>query len=146
MNKHNVEIKKIGVWMDHAEAKFMEPEKELNSMRTIHSASADMKHFPGESSDGTKIGLYRSTNNEAHKHRKEENASREYFEYLAGQLEPYDEIFLFGPTTAANEFANYISREKLLVGKKIHMEKTDYLTDPQKVKLIKEFFSLKQIV
>ncbi len=140
MNKKNEEIKKIGVWMDHAEAKFIEPGNELSSMRSIHANDPGLIRHAGESSDGTKIGQYRSSNNEFSKHRKEENNTREYFESLVGQLKSYDEVFIFGPTTAFSEFMNYLTKEKALSNQKIHVEKSDYLTDPQLLKMVKEYF------
>ena len=141
MNKNNADIKKVGLWMDHEEAKFIEPKKEQSSIRSIHANSPGLIRHTGESSDGTKLGQYRSSNNEFSKHRKEENNIREYFESLVEQLQSYDEIFIFGPTTAAVEFKNYLSKEKVLSDKKIHMEKADYLTEPQLLKAVKEYFA-----
>ena len=141
MNNKNTMIHKIGLWMDHAEAKLIDPEQDIASIRTIHSSASGLERIPGETSDGTMLGHFRSSNNESHKHRKEENVIREYFERLADQLKVYDEIFLFGPTTAAHEFNNYLLKEKLLADKKIHLEKSDYLTDPQLVKEVEKYFS-----
>ena len=141
MNRKNAEIRKIGVWMDHAEARLIEPGTDAKSIRAIQAPGSGRERFPGESPDGTQLGNYRSTNNEFHKHRKEENNIREYFEYLVTQLQSYDEIFIFGPTTAAKEFNNYTQKEKVLLNKIVELEKADYMTDPQLIKRVKDYFS-----
>ena len=141
MNVKNDGIRKIGVWMDHSEAKLIEPEKEVESIRTIHCGSSGRERFPGESPDGIRLGHYRSSNKEYNKHRREENANRDYFESLMTELKAYDKICLFGPTTATYEFSNYLSGKKGFTDKKINIQKTDYLTNPQLFKMVKEYFS-----
>jgi hypothetical protein len=140
MEKKNDALRRIGVWMDHSDAKLIEPEKGSESIRTIHSHDSGKHRFPGESSDGTRLGNYRASNNEFSKHRKDENKDKDYYELLADELEPYNEIFVFGPTTAAQEFRNFLTKVKSFSDKKLELEKSDYLTEPQMFKLVREHF------
>lgn len=140
MEKKNNAVLKIGVWMDHSDAKLIDPEKSAVEIRTIHSVDSSKNKFRGEESDGIRLGNFRSSNNEFSKHRKDENADHEYFKHLADVLQGFHVIFIFGPTTAGHEFKNYLIKEKRFSDKEIVIEKSDYITEPQMFKLVKDHF------
>jgi hypothetical protein len=140
MQKKNMHAS-IGVWMDHSEARLIDLGKKLDKIPTIKSPAKPRRIF-GEESDGTRLGNYRSTNNEYSKHEKEKNSAHAYYKKLADALHSYDEIFLFGPTTARKEFRNFTLKEKLLTGKKITSRAADYLTDNQMVEQVRKYFKL----
>lgn len=137
-NKAINTIKRIGVFMDHKGVTLLDPD----SLQLTNLASGIDHHtrFDGEVSDGTRLGNNRATNNEAHKHNKEQNQAHLFYRKLAGQLKPFDEIFILGPTTAKDEFRNYVHKEKLLGNKKVVTEKSDYLTENQLKEKVIEFF------
>src|SRR5690242_1510194 len=97
-------IRKIGIWMDHAEAQMMEPDATSDQIRLFSSPFKNVVRTAGEGSDGTQLGNFRSTNNESHKHYRKQNELHSYYKQLAGALQSYDEIFIFGPSTAPREF------------------------------------------
>ena len=133
----------IGVWMDHAEARIIDIGRKTGKISVIKSPSGK-RRIAGEAADGTSLGNFRSTNNEYSKHNKKQNTTHSYFKKLADALGDYDEIHLFGPTTAQKEFHNFVSDEKLLTGKKITSQAADYLTDNQLVEHVRKYFSTEQ--
>jgi hypothetical protein len=125
------EIASIGVWMDHAQAKLIEPGKPAFDMRVIESPVEGRVRIEGEGADGTRLGGYRSTNNEVHKHNREQNELHQYYKQLADVLLPYEKILLCGPGTARKEFHNYLLDKKRFNGKKILSMQEDKFSDNQ---------------
>ena len=137
--KNEKAIKQIGIWMDHENALIIEPSS--GQIRKINSPYKGRTRIPGETADGTRLGNYRSTNNESHKHYRQENDLHSYYKQLADEVHPYDEIFIFGPSTAHSEFQNYLLKEKNFHGKKIAVEKADYITENQMREMVRNFFT-----
>lgn len=136
-NKINIS-KQIGVFMDHSGATLLTPDSIQEKI--ISSGIAHPIRTDGEGGDGTQLGNYRSTNNETHKHNKEQNQLHVYFKNLVEHLKPFDEILILGPTTARDEFHNYFQKEKLLHEKMIVIEKSNYLSENQLREKIINFF------
>jgi len=131
---------KIAVWMDHTEAQLIEPGMTTDQIRLILSPFKGKVRKAGEESDGIQLGNYRSTNNESHKHFREQNELLSYYKQLAEALMPYNEILISGPSTAHNEVYNYLLNEKKFSGKKISVKKTDYITPNQIREIAENFF------
>ena len=133
-------IKQIGIWMDHAEARFIEPGKPAGNIQTTFSGIETRPRIDGEKPDGTRLGNFRATNNEFNKHAKEQQETHAYFKQIGTLLKPYDEILVFGPTTAQQELCNYLLEHKLVSGKVLHAVKTDYMTENQLVEYVRKHF------
>ncbi len=131
----------IGVWMDHSKACLIDLAKSSKAISTIKPPAMPRRIF-GEEADGIRLGNNRSTNNEYGKHEKEKNTTHAFYKKLADALREYDEIFLFGPTTARKEFRNYALKENLLAGKKVASRAADYLTDNQMVEQVRKYFKI----
>ncbi|MEP6792721.1 MAG: hypothetical protein ABJB16_00225 [Saprospiraceae bacterium] len=136
--KKYVALKSIGVWMDHAEAKLIHPGQPASTMEVFHSPVQTRIRIPGEVPDGTRLGDYRSTNNEFTKHHTLQNEIHSYYKQLAEKLQSYDEILIFGPAPARNEFHNYLLKEKSFAKKRIQVKPVDYITDNQLVEFVRE--------
>lgn len=136
--KNNKELKVAGVWMDHSEAFVIEPEH--GKVKHLLSPGISHVRHAGEGSDGVKLGNHRSTNNEFSKHEREQQINHTFYKELAVALHHYDNIYVFGPTTARSEFANYVKKERLLSGKNIETHPADKMTDNQMVALVKKHF------
>jgi len=130
MKKDN-NIRRIGVWLDHSKAYFIDPQNGDNKIETIHSDLDTRVRHAGEDADGTLLGGYRSSNNEHHKHNREENALSKYYENLEKRLSGYEEILLFGPGSARSELHNLMKTDKQFSDKKIDVESCDQLTENQ---------------
>jgi len=133
----------IGVWMDHSKACLIDPAKNTSAISTIKSPIKPRRIF-GEEANGTRLGNNRSTNNEYSKHEKEKNVAHAFYKMLAEALHGYDEVFLFGPTTARKEFRNYTLKENLLTGKKVASRPADYLTNNQMVQQVRKYFKISE--
>jgi len=131
----------IGVWMDHSKACLIDPAKNTSAISTIESPIKPRRIF-GEEANGTRLGNNRSTNNEYSIHEKEKNIAHAFYHKLADALHDYDEIFLFGPTTARKEFRNYSLEESRLTGKKITSRAADYITNNQMVAQVRKYFKI----
>jgi hypothetical protein len=130
----------IGLWLDHTEARLIDP-KNLNSEpKIIRSMINAKKHIPGETADGTRLGNNRSTNDESHKHYREQNELHTYYKTVAASLAGFDDILIFGPTTAKKELQNYLLNEKSFADKKITVEPADYLTENQMAARVRDFY------
>lgn len=131
---------KIGMWMDHSVAKIIHPNGTIEIIKADNLAH---KKIAGESGNGTRLGNFRSSNNEAHMHNKEINDIHHYFNHLIETIKSYDEVYVFGPTTAATEFQNYVIDKHKSISGKIAVSKTDYMTDHQLVAYVNDLISLK---
>jgi hypothetical protein len=126
--------------MDHREAKVLEPDKAPPIAQVIRSLDEGNLRVPGEGADGTNLGHHRSTNNEHHKHNQEREELNWYFKELAHALLPYESIFIFGPTKAHNEFANYLLKDRHFKDKEIRVDSSDYMSDTQIAERVRNFF------
>ena len=129
-------IKSIGVWMDYADAKFIYPGKPSSEIHTLKSPVHSRVRVSGESPDGTRLGGFRSTNNERSKNQINQNEIHAYFKQLASELLPYDEILVFGPASARKEFHHFLLNNKKFMGKRIITKPVDYITDNQLVDFV----------
>lgn len=123
--------KQIGVWLDHAKAIFIDPNDNDGKIDTVHSEMDTRVRHAGEGADGTLLGGFRSSNNEHHKHQREENALSKYYDLVGKRLSGFEEILLFGPGSARSELHNIIKADKHFNGKKIDVEACDQLTENQ---------------
>ncbi len=125
--------------MDHAQAWIID--YETWNKEIIQSEATGHQRFDGEGSDGIRLGNYRSSNNEDHKHNREQNLMRHYYKAIAEKLKNYEEILITGPTQAASEFRNFYAENHLLQGKKITIEKSDYVSENELLSKIKNHFN-----
>jgi hypothetical protein len=132
--------KNIGVWLDHSKAVLIDLTQEKAIIKKIHSDKESQIRFRGEHGLGTQLGNYRSTNNEHHQHNRKQKLMHEYYHLLSECLIHYDEILLFGPTTAKKELYNKLKTDKHFEDKNIHIQSTDVLSENQMIAATKIFF------
>jgi stalled ribosome rescue protein Dom34 len=122
-------VKKLGIWMDHSMANLMEFTTDPILTKTIHSDTS--QH--GKSSDFGK--------NENLMHNKEQHQQSEYFKKLGEAIKNYDEVILFGPTTAKAQLLNLLAEDQHFAKIKIEVKQTDKMTENQQHSFIKEYFT-----
>ena len=135
-------IKKIGLWLDHVDAHFIEMEDSQEHFETIHSEKESLHRIKGESGNGIKMGNYRSTNNEHRVQMRENEIMSDYFKGIEKRLQNYDEIFIFGASTAKDELYNLLRSNKHFDVKLIHTESSDHLTKNQMIARVRAFFKM----
>lgn len=121
--------KKLGICMDHANAHLIEFPNTGTELMSIISSST---HPENEHTQGK---------NENLTHNKEQHQHAEYYKKLGNAIKKYDEVLLFGPTTAKAELLNLIKNDHLFEKIKIEVKHTDKMTDHQQQIFVKEYFS-----
>ncbi|MEM0542283.1 hypothetical protein WFZ85_06620 [Flavobacterium sp. j3] len=91
--------KRLGIWMDHAVARLMEYNIENFNIQTITPDSNQLDHQE------------KAQHSESLLHNKESQVVRAYYNSLIAVIKDYDEVVLFGPTTAKTELFNLIREE-----------------------------------
>jgi stalled ribosome rescue protein Dom34 len=132
--------RRIGIWLDHAKAHFIDISKGPAIIETVFSDKESEIRYKGESANGTLLGNNRATNNEHHKHNRERLIMDEYYRVLIDRLKNYDDILLFGPTSAKEELHNKLSADKHFANKAITIAPADQLTENQMVATVRDFF------
>lgn len=131
MYKAKKHSKRVGVWMDHATAKVIDVENVNGEIQTIKSKHRSRIRIPGEGNDGSVLGAFRSTNSESNKNDRKMQATNAFYQQLAVELTPYDQILIMGPTSAPREFENFVKAKREFAKKKISHDTVDYITDNQ---------------
>ncbi|MBL0308139.1 MAG: hypothetical protein IPP77_00095 [Bacteroidetes bacterium] len=132
----------IGLWLDHTKAHFIDVSNGTPVMETVFSDKESQVRIEGEGSDGARLGNHRATNNEIRKHNRDRDIMNDYFKMLANRLMAYDDIFLFGPTTAKDQLYNHLKESKSFTAKTINIQSAGHLTENQMVAEVKKFFNL----
>jgi stalled ribosome rescue protein Dom34 len=120
--------KKIGVYLDHAQAHFINFQHESENIDAINS---DFDHFEKEKS---------LSKSESGMHSKEQQDLSFFFRKIAKVIMNYDDVLLFGPTDAKVELFNYLRTEHEYDKIKMEVKNTDKLTENQKLEFVKNHF------
>ena len=67
--------------------------------------------------------------------------SKHYYKDIAHLLLPFDEIFIFGPGQAQEEFQNFLKEDAHFNNKKIIIDTAERLSDPQMIAKVKAYFA-----
>ena len=122
--KQNDQKQAAGVWVDHQKAVIITKEAgEYAVKETIEAPGAFI------------------SDSEQHRNNAKHGDMISYFKSLAGHLEPYDQILLFGTGIAQEQFHNYLKEDAKFKGKQITLETSGHLTDHQMVAKVREFFN-----
>lgn len=123
------EERKLGIWMDHSNAKLIQytndriEEKEIDSKFT---------HQEKEHSLGKSENLM---------HNKEQHEQSEFYKKIGDVIKNYEEVLLFGPTNAKVELFNLLKADTHFSKIKIEMKDADKMTENQQFAFVKEYFS-----
>lgn len=131
----------MALWIDHAKAHFIDPDQPMIPIQSIHSDLEPHLRTRGDEPDGVRLGGYRSTNNEHHRHQKEESILRDYYRILADRLAVYPEIYLFGPGEARKELNNVLLEDNRFRKHRIETEACEPLSENQLRAKVREHFS-----
>lgn len=121
--------KRIGIWMDHSTAHLMEYTVEDFKVVTIKSELEGL-----DNQDGLQ-------HSESLLHHKENQSLKAYYKSLVEKIRDYDEIVLFGPTTAKTELFNLIREEHKYDHLKIEVKSADKMSYEEQHLFIKDYFS-----
>ena len=120
--------KKLGIWMDHANAHLMEY---ANPIVTKIVTS----NFTHEEKEKT---LHKG---ESMMHNKEQHQQSEYYKILGESIKGYNDVLLFGPTNAKIELLNILQADLSFSKIKIETRQTDKMTENQEHAFVRDYFS-----
>jgi hypothetical protein len=120
--------KKLGIWMDHANAHLMEfttdtiETKEVGSKFTDEAVDQDL------------------SKGESLMHNREQHEESAYYKELGKEISNYDDVLLFGPTDAKIELFNLLRANSHFEKIKIEVKQADKMTDNQQHAFVKDYF------
>lgn len=120
--------KKAGIWMDHTSAHVMELTNDSINTTIVQSGF--------DHSDKVEA-LERS---ESVMHNKEQHSHAAFYKSLKEIIINYDDVLLFGPTTAKNELANLIKGDHDFENIHVIVEHSDKMTENQEKAFVKKYF------
>ncbi|MEO7489285.1 MAG: hypothetical protein ABIU77_19380 [Ferruginibacter sp.] len=121
--------KKIGIWMDHANAHLMEYTDPIVTKIIITSASThEEKEFTLQKG-------------ESFMQRKNQQQEAAYYNSIAASIRDYDEVLLFGPTDAKTELLNILKADLSFSKIKIEIKPSDKMTENQEQAFVRDYFS-----
>ncbi len=116
-----------GVCLDNSHARIIAvgSDKEAGIYEVLHNVKS-AEHSTG--------GSEHTMNNAKHAD------SIKYFKDISAQLLPYDDILLFGTGKSQEQLHNFLKEDQQFSHKKITVDSSDHLTDPQMIAKVRDFF------
>jgi len=121
-------IKQIGIWMDHASAHLM----------TLTSGNMETKIIDSKFTHEEKQDILHK--GEKAMHHKEEQEQSAYYNAIASEIKQYEEVLLFGPTEAKSELLNLLKADHNFDKINMEIRSADKMTENQKHAFVKEYF------
>lgn len=115
----------VGVWLDQHKAIIIAMENGSEEYTILDKEKAPETHGGG---------------NEHSIHNAQQANLLKYFKSVSKVLVKYDEIMLFGPGKAQEQFQKHLQEDSQFNGKKIVVESADQLTDSQMIAKVGDFF------
>jgi len=111
--------KKIGIWMDHSTANFINLDKEkynfsIQSNFTFNDKEAAFRR------------------SESLMHNKENQMHETYFKEIGHEILKYQHILIFGPTQAKTELLNFLNKDLHYKNIQIDVKSADKMTENEK--------------
>jgi len=120
--------KKIGIWMDHANAHLMEYADTIVTKIITSASTHEEKQFTLQKG-------------ESFMQRKNQQQQATYYNSIAESIRDYDEVLLFGPTDAKTELLNILKADLSFSKVKIETKPSDKMTDNQEQAFVRDYFS-----
>ncbi|MEJ7828328.1 MAG: hypothetical protein WKF91_09040 [Segetibacter sp.] len=129
--KHNNQKQYAGVFLD-------------NDKAMIITANSDNESGDYTIQDRVKAKESHGGGSEHSMNNAKQSDSLKYFKTLSTRLLNYDEILVFGPGKAQEQFQNHLNEDAQFKNKKISIDSAEQLTEPQMVAVVRNFFKLRQ--
>jgi stalled ribosome rescue protein Dom34 len=139
----NNHARQVGLWMDHSKAHVVEYSNGAAVLvENIDSPVESIKRIEGEVKDTTRFtsSSEHSSNNEHKKHNIAQKELNEYFRILENKLSAYDDILIFGPGVAKEQFRNRLRDNKGFSDKWLSLQSSDKLTENQLLAFVRDFY------
>lgn len=120
--------KKLGIWMDHANAHLMEFADQIVTKVISSDSTHEEKEFTLQKG-------------ESFMQRKNQQQEAAYYEKIADAIKGYDEVLIFGPTNARIELLNILEADLQFSKIKIETKPSDNMTENQEHAFVRDYFS-----
>jgi stalled ribosome rescue protein Dom34 len=119
----------LGIWMDHSNAHLMEFTTEPLTTMIISSrfTHREKEHSIGKSEDGM--------------HQKEQHEHQDYYKKIGEAIKNYQDVLLFGPTTAKTELFNMLKADHHFEKIRIETKDADKMTQNEQHAFVRKHFS-----
>lgn len=134
-----MEKRRVALRLDHSQARFIVPDPETKEIKIIVSDYDPRPREEGEDADVTFWGIHASPN-EVRRQNKLRSKLNDYYNVLEELLEEYDDILLFGPSTAKTELKNRLTANKYFADKIIHTANAGNMTEHQLMAFVRNYF------
>jgi hypothetical protein len=121
--------KKLGIWMDHAVSHVISIENDIMESQVIES---NFSHEEKEES---------LSKSESLMHNKENHKQSAYYKQLQDIIRNYDDVLLFGPTSAKVELYNILKKDHRFANIKIEKKQTDKMHVNKMQEFVKDYFN-----
>ena len=122
-------LKQLGIWMDHSTAHLIELSNDNVATNTIELSPAPPEQIENHGSD------------ESLMNNKEQNQLSDYFLNLSKVIKEYNEVVLFGPSSAKTELYNQLKEDIHFDEIKIDVELADIMTDHEQEVFVRKHFA-----
>lgn len=128
--KHQNPKQHAGVWLDSQHALILaQPENEKGEYAVR---------------DKVRAGEYHGGKGEHAMNNADQASNLKYFKSIATLLHKYDEILVFGPGKSQEQLVNFLKQDDQFNDKKISIDSSKQLTDPQMIAKVRDFFASHQ--
>jgi stalled ribosome rescue protein Dom34 len=119
----------LGIWMDHSNAHLMEFTTEPLTTMIISSrfTHREKEHSIGRSENGM--------------NQKEQHGHHDYYKKIGEAIKNYQDVLLFGPTTAKTELFNMLKADHHFEKIKIETKDADKMTQNEQHAFVRQHFS-----
>lgn len=131
--------RKIGIWLDTRTAYVIHIKDKGAEIQEILSQVEDF-HPTGGARSKTLWGPQDSLNEHKYLERKKHQL-KSYFEEVIKKVQKGDDLYIFGPAEAKIGLQKAIASQSQFPGNLLAVETADQMTENQKVKQVKAFFS-----
>ena len=121
--------KKLGIWMDHANAY---PTESGTHTRKLSSIQSRCTH-------NDKVNALNKS--ESLMHNQEQHEQSAFYKEVGAVMRNYDRVLLFGPTDAKTELLNIVRADHRFEKIGIDVEETDKMTPSEQQRFIHDHFS-----
>ena len=123
--------KRIGIFMDHSTAHFIEIDNAENELEAISSTFNNFEKHESLSKS------------ESLMHNKEQHETHDFYKKISEIVLKYNHVLLFGPTNAKVELYNILEKDHRFENIKIEHQTTEKLTENQQTAFVNDFFMIK---
>jgi len=122
-------IRKMGIWMDHADAYLIDCTEEPVQVNTLNS------QYSHEVKEQALV------KGEHLAHNKEQHRESEYYKKIGAVIKDYDKVLLFGPTDAKAELRNTLVADHHFSNVEIEVKNSDKMNDHEKLAFAHNYFT-----